>query len=130
MRAADQWAIEARASRRCELMERAGEGLAARGRRSGRPAGRIAIVCGKGNNGGDGLVAARLLRQAGREVEVLRSGRRSGWASDAQAQLDEAARRAAGAVRRRPARQRAHAIVDALLGTGSAGRRRATPPTR
>ena len=70
MRATDQWAIETKGIPARQLMERAGEGLArAVGKHA--PAGRIAIVCGKGNNGGDGLVAARLLRQAGRDVDVL-----------------------------------------------------------
>src|ERR687888_108361 len=70
MRGVDAWAIEQRGIPGLELMERAGEGMA-RVIADRVPSGRLAVVCGKGNNGGDGLVAARLLRQAGREVDVL-----------------------------------------------------------
>jgi len=70
MRATDAWAIEERGIPSVELMERAGRGLA-RVVADVAPEGEVAIVCGKGNNGGDGLVAARLLREAGREVRVL-----------------------------------------------------------
>ena len=54
-------------------MERAGAGLA-RLAAELAPDGPVAVVCGKGNNGGDGLVAARLLRDEGREVAVLLTG--------------------------------------------------------
>ena len=73
MRAVDTWAIEERGVPSLDLMERAGAALAdVVAQRA--PDGRIAVVCGKGNNGGDGLVAARVLRTGGREVEVLLTG--------------------------------------------------------
>ncbi|MDX6666596.1 MAG: ADP-dependent NAD(P)H-hydrate dehydratase / NAD(P)H-hydrate epimerase, partial [Solirubrobacteraceae bacterium] len=70
MRATDRWAIEDRGVPSLDLMERAGEGLAA-AIADVAADGPVAIVCGNGNNGGDGLVAARLLRAGGREVRVL-----------------------------------------------------------
>ncbi|HWB32986.1 MAG TPA: NAD(P)H-hydrate dehydratase [Acidobacteriaceae bacterium] len=48
---------------------------------------RIAILCGKGNNGGDGLVAARVLAAAGREVKVLLLGSIENLKPDAAAAL-------------------------------------------
>jgi len=70
MRATDRWAIEEAQIPSLELMERAGEGLAA-AVAGVAPHGLVVVVCGKGNNGGDGLVAARLLRAAWRDVRVL-----------------------------------------------------------
>ena len=71
MRATDRWAIEERGIPGLDLMERAGAGLAALTREVASDDGPIAVVCGKGNNGGDGYVAARLLRNAGLDVRVL-----------------------------------------------------------
>jgi ADP-dependent NAD(P)H-hydrate dehydratase / NAD(P)H-hydrate epimerase len=119
MRTIDRWAIEERGVPSLDLMERAGEGLAAVVSRRA-PGGRVVVVCGKGNNGGDGLVAARLLRQAGRAVDVL-----------AVAPPEELRGDAAEQLRRLPGEppapfdagrlEGAGAIVDALLGTGATG---------
>ena len=52
------------------LMDRAGHALAAEVSRR-TPVGDVVAVCGPGNNGGDGWVAARVLARAGRAVRVL-----------------------------------------------------------
>jgi NAD(P)H-hydrate epimerase len=49
---------------------------------------RIAIFCGKGNNGGDGLACARLLHQAGADVEVWLAFAPEEFKGDAKAQYD------------------------------------------
>lgn len=48
---------------------------------------RICVVCGKGNNGGDGFVAARKLHEAGKKVEVLLLGDPAEVKGDAAAML-------------------------------------------
>jgi ADP-dependent NAD(P)H-hydrate dehydratase / NAD(P)H-hydrate epimerase len=50
------------------LMERAGEAVAREAMRAFPRARRFAVVCGKGSNGGDGRVAARVLSAGGREA--------------------------------------------------------------
>ncbi|HEY5431240.1 MAG TPA: NAD(P)H-hydrate dehydratase [Solirubrobacteraceae bacterium] len=121
-RATDAWAIEERGIPSIALMERAGAALAdIVGARV--PEGRIAVVVGKGNNGGDGLVVARLLRERGREVEVLMLARGDELRGDARANFDRLA--GADGAASRPfeaaALRGAQAIVDAILGTGFTG---------
>src|SRR5579863_4384418 len=100
-RTLDSWAIERHRIPGETLMERAGSALA-RVCADLVPEGPIAIVCGRGNNGGDGHVAARVLRQLRREVVVVDVG-----ADDAPA-LPAVLEGAAG-------------VIDALLGTGFSG---------
>ena len=87
MRGIDRWAIEERGVSGLDLMERAGEGVARVVERLA-PDGQVAVVCGKGNNGGDGLVVARLLRERGRPVVVVCVVAPGELVGDAKANLD------------------------------------------
>ena len=127
MRAADAWAIAGQGVPSLELMEAAGAALAeAAADAAGR--GPIRVVCGKGNNGGDGLVAARRLAAAGHEVETLLVWPASELSGDAAAnlgRLERARVREVSPGEARGALEGSGAAVDAIFGTGFEGAPRA-----
>ncbi|PTX05205.1 NAD(P)H-hydrate dehydratase [Pararhodobacter aggregans] len=71
MRAIERTAFESGVVTGLDLMERAGEGVVAAIQMRWPDAQRVTVLCGPGNNGGDGFVVARLLREAGCAVRVL-----------------------------------------------------------
>src|SRR5438876_710347 len=71
MQEIDRLAIEKHAIPVETLMENAGRAVADAVEERASKACPVVAVCGKGNNGGDGFVAARLLADRGFEVEVL-----------------------------------------------------------
>src|SRR5215475_14390095 len=64
------------------LMEAAGEAVAREVRRRWRR-GLVSVLCGPGNNGGDGVVAARHLQEAGWPIRVALLGERTALRGDA-----------------------------------------------
>jgi ADP-dependent NAD(P)H-hydrate dehydratase / NAD(P)H-hydrate epimerase len=122
MRAADAGAIDELGIPGAVLMEQAGL-AAAREIMASFQGTTAAVVCGGGNNGGDGFVVARHLHTAGWEVDCLLAADPAGLPADARRNHDIALRlgvRMHNGVRRARLR-RADVIVDALLGTGFAG---------
>src|SRR5262245_36102957 len=121
MRAVDAWAIEERKVPSLELMETAGRAVAEAAAKAAGSA-RATVVCGKGNNGGDGLVAARALSEMGYEAEALLLWPADELSGDAKANLDRFP--AARAVERGEldeALAGASVVVDAIFGTGFSG---------
>ena len=66
------------------LMERAGQDIASRLERELPPKGRVTILCGTGNNGGDGFTAARCLKARGHDVICVLVGGDEPKAEDAK----------------------------------------------
>jgi hydroxyethylthiazole kinase-like uncharacterized protein yjeF len=81
--------------------------------------GRVAIVCGPGNNGGDGFAMARHLLNRGRVVDVHLLAPEGRFRADSDAGVNLAILRAMGVPRRGDlAFHEADCLVDALFGTG------------
>lgn len=100
------------------LMRRAGEAVARAARRMIPAGAPILVLCGPGNNGGDGFVAAALLSEEGHAVAVALLGAREALGGDAA----QASRTWTGPVLPIAGAEpeRAALVVDALFGSGLA----------
>ncbi len=100
------------------LMQRAGTSVAKLALAIGPHARHVRVMAGPGNNGGDGLVAARWLWRAGRSVDVVLWADPARLAGDAQWALEQA--RASGVhIHDRPDARPVDLYLDALLGLGT-----------
>lgn len=132
VRAVDKTAGEEYGMHGLVLMENAGRGCAETILRIA-PAGRLLILCGGGNNGGDGFVVARHLQLAGRAVEVLcfaEPAKLSGDAAANQRIVEKAGIPCSflpdpSDTQLQQYLTAADVLVDALLGTGAKGNPRA-----
>ena len=130
MRAIDDYAIGKLGIPSLTLMENAGAGVAQgiiKHIFDGNPQGKkVAILCGPGNNGGDGFVVARHLADVGAAVTVYLIGPVSRLKGDARTSADRAERQGIKPVvidetDRPPDLSKNDLIVDAIFGTGFHG---------
>lgn len=91
MREVDRLTIEESGIPSLELMENAASAVVHRLRDNGFPefgGRRVAVFCGKGNNGGDGAAVARLLATGGAQVHVILFGKVDATSGDARGNFD------------------------------------------
>lgn len=108
------------------LMENAGNAVADHVLGMQKPGMKILVLCGKGNNGGDGFVAARLMLEKQRPVEVILLADPSELKGDAAVNYSKLPKpaivvRSSEQLKSDQVRQRfdeAAILVDAILGTG------------
>jgi len=128
MRALERTTIDELGLPAMTLMETAGRAVAEAAQRMlGADRGHVAVVCGPGNNGGDGFVAARVLRDRGIDAVVYLAAARDAVAGDARVHL-EIFERAGGTVRMLATPEQLAAldarvidaalVIDALFGVG------------
>ncbi len=128
MREVDRRAIEEFRIPSLQLMENAGRIIAEEAREMLRsPLGkRVAVFAGRGNNGGDGFVAARYLLEEGAEVKTYLLGKKEEVKGDAGANLHRLTRvveikEKNDLEKLREGFSQIDLIIDALLGTGTRG---------
>ncbi|MEE8575821.1 MAG: NAD(P)H-hydrate epimerase [candidate division Zixibacteria bacterium] len=129
MKAIDREAIDKLSIPSADLMENAGSGIALEilsdlvedPRQTS-----VAVFCGKGNNGGDGYVVARLLDQAGLSVRIFFLGPIGRLSADARLNFDRAVGQGLSineveSLESLPEELESDLIIDAIFGTGFEG---------
>lgn len=107
------------------LMENAGTAVAKFGLSAYPGAKRVGVICGKGNNGGDGFVAARKLHESGKEVSIILLAAPDDLRGDAaemfaKLPVQPVIARSAEELQSAGAQEvfRSDVLLDAILGTG------------
>ncbi len=122
MRAIDRATSERFGVPSLTLMENAGSAVADHVLSHYGSAQRIVVFCGKGNNGGDGFVAARQLHERGKNIRVILLADPTDLRGDAAAMYQklpaEAVAVHSGEELSRAGASQADLYVDAILGTG------------
>ena len=117
MKAADAYTIGQLGIPSLVLMERAALKVVEEMHKHGINLSDALIVCGSGNNGGDGFAVARLLREEGLRAEVLFAGRESSLSEECALQKTVAERLGIRIFTDLPGREYT-VIIDALFGVG------------
>ncbi len=117
VRRLDRYAIDCEGISGAELMARAGKALFDLACDRYPQARRWLVVCGLGNNGGDGYVVAALAQEAGLKVEIVQLGDASSIAGDALVHYQKA-QQLGVPTHTDGALPSADLIIDGLLGTG------------
>ena len=114
-------AIEQLGNDAFEAMRRAGRAAWRSALRHWPQAQRILVVCGPGNNGGDGYVVARHALDSGRDARVIRLAGHAPRSEQARRACDEFLSRGGRVEEYSGALPQADLLVDALFGIGFAG---------
>ena len=117
----DRIAIEERGISGLTLMRRAAEACVRVLMETWSPTETIAVLCGSGNNAGDGFIIAGLLRLRGLDARICLIGNEPSPGSDAEKALEYAHASGITFVGLDEAVLGAELIIDALLGTGASG---------
>ena len=120
VRALDRFAIEQQNIPGSVLMERAGKEATDILKQNWPAAGNICVVCGSGNNAGDGYVLARLCLESGLDARVFYVTDPASLKGDAQSAFEKFRAKSDAGPEKFSAGliSNADVIVDALLGTG------------
>lgn len=117
MKEADSYTIHTLGVPSLELMERAAKSCVCYMKEKGLDLTRVLIVCGSGNNGGDGFAIGRLLLQEGYQAEIVMAGNVSHCTPECQKQM-ELFSKVGGRIGKELPVGEYSLVVDAIFGVG------------
>ncbi len=117
MKELDRYTIETVGVPSCVLMEKAALAVVQHTKEICTKEHKILAVCGYGNNGGDGIAAARILHMQGYHVGIYMAGDRTHATKETKQQL-KIARKAGVKILRKPHWEQQDVLLDALFGIG------------